>query len=70
MDFENLTLPQQVALHELELHDLRTQGRHQDQLLLGLLDLLELPSGSGEFAFALKKLTAERSVIQKRLDQN
>lgn len=69
MDFENLTLPQQVALHELELHDLRAHGRHQDQLLLGLLDLLELPSGSGEFAFALKRLTAERSAIQKRLEQ-
>jgi hypothetical protein len=70
MDFEMLTMPQQIALHELELHDLRMQGRHQDTLLLGLLDLLSLPAGSGDFAQTLRKLTAEGDVIRKRMEQD
>jgi hypothetical protein len=69
MDFESLTLPQQIALHELELHDLRLQARHHDGLLLGILDLLSLPAGSGEFSSALRKLSAERDLIRKRLEQ-
>ena len=64
-----MTLPQQVALHELELHDLRVQGRHQDNLILGILDLLSLPAGSGEFSNALRKLSAERDAIRRRLEQ-
>ena len=65
MDFSELSLPQQVATHELELRVLQNRLHHQEQLILALIDLLAWPSNSPEFANGLRALVAERAEIGK-----
>ncbi|HKE46609.1 MAG TPA: hypothetical protein VKB52_00975 [Rhodanobacteraceae bacterium] len=65
MDFSELSLPQQVATHELELRVLQNQVHHQEQLIAALIDLMATPSNSPEFAHALRSLVAERAELGK-----
>jgi hypothetical protein len=65
MDFSELSLPQQVATHELELRMLQTHIRHQDRLIAALIDLLETPSNSAEFAQGLRALRAQRVELER-----
>jgi hypothetical protein len=67
MEFSDLTLPQQVAAHELEIRSLRGALRHQEQLFAMLVDLVELPPNSPECMHLLRMLRAERDSIRQAL---
>ena len=68
MEFTELTLPQQVAAHELEIRSLRGALRHQEHLFAMLIDLVELPPTSPECMHLLKALRAERDAIRQAQD--
>ena len=65
MDFSDLSLPQQVATHELELRMLQNQLRHQDRLIAALIDLLSTPGNSPEFAHGLRDIKALHAEFDK-----
>jgi hypothetical protein len=67
MEFSELTLPQQVAAHELEIRSLRGALRRQQQLVATLIDLVELPPNSAECMHLLRALRAERDSIRQSL---
>ena len=60
MEFSQLSVAQQIAAHELELHALRNAVRHQQKVISSLIELLGKPTTSPEFFAQLKALMVER----------
>jgi hypothetical protein len=65
MEFSELTLPQQIAAHELEIRALHAALRRQQLLFATLVDLVELPPNSSECMHLLRTLRAERDSIRQ-----
>ena len=60
MDFSELTLPQQVAAHELSLRALDDEMRELRALVAALIGVVTSAVGSREYDAALAALIAER----------
>ena len=61
MDFSELTLPQEVAAHELSLRALQDETRALRALALALVGVVTAAVGSPEYEASLTALLAERS---------
>jgi hypothetical protein len=65
MEFSELSLPQQVAAHELEMHALRNEVHRLQTVIASLIDMLEQPASSPDFFAKLRALLIERDRIRQ-----
>ena len=61
MDFSELSLPQQVATHELSLRALQDETRALRALVIALIGVVTSSVGSAEYEASLAALIAERN---------
>ena len=65
MNFSELSLPQQVAAHELEVHALRKEVHRLQKVVASLIDMLEQPASSPDYFAKLKVLLIERDRMRQ-----
>jgi hypothetical protein len=61
MDFSELSLPQQVATHELSLRALQDETRALRALVIALIGVVTSSVGSAEYEASLAALIVERN---------
>jgi hypothetical protein len=65
MKLSQMSAANELPTQEFNENALRNEVRHQRELILALIDLLEQRSGSLEFLAGLKELRVERDRIRK-----